>query len=150
MSNWINGSFIWDEPFFLVGSRGEGGKQATKKKPKRKSQLAHSEAFPGKDALFLLPKPIALPHPAQLSSVAGERRRPGICVGRWIPARGSLLPRELGAPYPAYLATDQKTILVFSKDSHPHPHPHGVLNPSFKPLLVALGRTPGSPEDKTM
>jgi len=48
---------------FSFGSSREGGKQAAKKKPKRRSQLAHTEAFPRRDALFLLPKPVALPHP---------------------------------------------------------------------------------------
>lgn len=131
MSNWINGSFICDEPYFWLGAEGREVSRQPRKRLRESLSWWTRKHFLEKDALFLLPKPIALPRPAQPSSVAWERRLLGICVGRWIPAQGSLLPHELGAPYPAYLATDQKTILVFSKDFSPPPTMFRILSSSL-------------------
>ena len=109
-------SFVMNHIFWLGAERREASRQP------RKSLRVHlrwctQKHFPGGiPPTFLPPKPVVLPHPAQPPSIAGA----GVAAWQWCgwlsTCPSSLSLPELRALSPAHLATDQNTILVFSKD----------------------------------
>lgn len=127
----------------IFGWEQRGGRRAGhQEKAKEKVSAGAQQSVSQKGCPLPPPQTCCSVTPCLASLIAGE-----VAAG-YLP-RARCRCRSSVHPPPAYLATDQKNILVFSKDPPPL-GPHDVLNPIFKPLLVALGRTPGSPEDKTM
>lgn len=123
MSNWTNGSSISDRPYFRLGAEGREASRPPRKSQRESLGWSTAKRFPkgmpppSSPNLLLSHTLLGLPHSWRSGSCLASARAAG-----YLPRARCRCLSSVHPP-PAYLATDQKTILVFSEgSSHTHPH----------------------------